>query len=74
VLGKQGVQFFAGRLPNALGRLIERRENRRTAPGSYVSEPTAIWRYDDALLIGTTTKAVGLLIEQSNGLASTQLA
>ena len=74
MLGKQGVQFFAGRLPNALGRLIERRENRRTAPGSYVSEPTAIWRYDDALLIGTTTKAVGLLIEQSNGLASTQLA
>lgn len=59
---------------DALGRLIERRENRRTAPGAYVEEPTATWRYDDALLVGTSTKAVGLLIEQSNGMASKQFA
>jgi RHS repeat-associated protein len=53
---------------DALGRMIERRENRRLDNGSYQAEPTARWTYDDAVLVGTTQKAVGLLVSESNGL------
>ena len=48
------------------------RKNRRSAGGAYVAEPTATWLYDDALLVGTATKAVGLLIEQGSGSATKQ--
>ncbi len=50
---------------DALGRLVERRENRRVDSGGYVDEPTAQWFYDDGFLIGTSTKTVGLLLEES---------
>jgi RHS repeat-associated protein len=53
---------------DALGRLIERRETRKLANGTFASEPTAKWTYDDALLVGTNQKAVGLLINENNGL------
>jgi YD repeat-containing protein len=52
---------------DALGRLIERRENRRLQNGTFQAEPTAKWIYDDAILVGTAQKAVGLLISESNG-------
>jgi RHS repeat-associated protein len=56
---------------DALGRLIERREDRKLPNGSFQAEPTARWVYDDALLVGTSQKAVGLLISESNGLSGT---
>jgi RHS repeat-associated protein len=56
---------------DALGRMIERRENRRLDSGSFVSEPTARWIYDDALLVSTSVKAIGLLISENNGLSGT---
>jgi hypothetical protein len=31
----------------------------------------AKWTYDDAILLGTSQKAVGLLIQESNGLSGT---
>jgi len=54
---------------DALGRMIERRENRRLDNGSFSAEPTATWIYDDAVLVGTSQKAIGLLISESNGLS-----
>jgi len=54
---------------DALGRMIERRENRLLDNGSLVPEPTAKWSYDDALLVGTSQKAIGLLINENNGLS-----
>ncbi len=54
---------------DALGRLIERRETRKLANGSFAAEPTAKWTYDDAFLIDTSQKAVGLLINENNGLS-----
>jgi RHS repeat-associated protein len=54
---------------DALGRMIERREDRKLATGSLIAEPTAKWIYDNANLVGTFQKAVGLLITENNGLS-----
>ena len=54
---------------DSLGRMIERQENRKLDNGTFVSEPTAKWTYDDAFLVGTSVKAVGLLINENNGLS-----
>jgi hypothetical protein len=53
---------------NALGRLFERKEDRRSESSKFTAEPTARWTYDDAMLIATSQKAIGLRISETNGL------
>jgi RHS repeat-associated protein len=64
--GQTQILFY-----DALGRMIERREDRKLDNGTFQTEPTAKWIYDDAILSGTSTKAIGLLISENNGLTGT---